>query len=81
MRHMSHSLGSPILDRTVLDDMNPCCQESILEDKLCHKSIYSTKIELNKLIYNTEVKTATTIEELLDLFYINHMKCFNLWLI
>ena len=45
------------------------------------KQFYSRKIELNKLIQNKELKTASTLEALLDLFYVNHMKCFNFLLI
>ena len=77
MHPLSHSLGSHVLDRTVVGDINPCCLGSILENNLGHKTIYSRKIELNKLIYIKEVKKATTLEVLFHLFYKSHMKCFN----
>ena len=52
-----------------------------LEDNLCHKTIYNRKIELNKVIKHKEIKTATTLEPSPHLFYVNHVKCFNLCMI
>ena len=62
---VSHVLGSPVLNRTVVDNINSCRLGSILEDNLCHKTTYNRKIELNKHMYNKKVKTTTTLETLL----------------
>ena len=61
---VSHILGSRVLNRTVVDNMNSCSLGNISEDNLCHKTTYSRKIELDKLIHNNKVKTATTLEAL-----------------
>ena len=65
---VSHILGSPVLDKTVVDNMNSCSLGNILKDNLCHKTTYSRKIELNRLIHNNKVKTATTVEALTHSF-------------
>ena len=53
-RPKSHVSGSPVLNKTVVENMNSCALGSILEDNLCHKTTYSRKIELN--ILNTHAQ-------------------------
>ena len=68
--HPRH-IGSPVLNRTVVDNMNSCNLGSILEDNLCHKTTYCRKIELNKHMYKKKIKTTTTVEALLTLFVLH----------
>ena len=68
MRPVSHTLGSPVLNRTIVDDMNPCSLGSILEHTVIYATKRSKKIELTKVIHNKNVKTATTLEAFLHLF-------------
>ena len=72
IRPVSHILDSPVLNRTVVDNINSCSLGSILKDNLCYKTTYSRKIELNKLIHISKVKTATTFEALPYFIYFTY---------